>query len=274
MEYRSNFQTVNGVTIHYVEAGVGKPIVLIHGLTNNWEGNIPIAKILSKKYRVIIPDLPGYGDSGRLSHYNIEIMASYLSKLIGAIGIQPIAVVGLSMGGFIAAHFARVFPSQTDAAIVMGPVLKDKHRGVDASKYFFRFVSSVPSGRRILKRIIDTRSIAYLFAKHVNMYRFNKELIDAYGMRGKKKMTKDAYVEMGISASEYDLDATLQTLRIPTLLLYGREDKISSPQYAAGHVIPTNVHLELSVIARAGHVVSLERAQEAASAIMQFLQSL
>ncbi|SRR3989344_1470973 len=271
MKHVSAIVVVDHTPIHVVSWGKGLPIMLIHGLTNNWEGHIPIATALSKHYRVIIPDLPGYGDSGVSNQYSIGKMARYVAKLIEALDVTPVAIVGLSMGGLIAAECARVYPHVAKTAVVMGPVLKDKHPGVDATKHLFQFVSIVPGGRRILKRIVDTRAAAYLLAKYINMYRFDRNLIDRYGMRGKRKMTPDAYVEMGISSAEYDLDRTLQEVGIPTLLVFGREDKISAPTHAKTSVIPTNSNLTLSVIAEAGHIVSLEKSEETAGAIMEFL---
>lgn len=273
MTYFSEFVPIDGTPIHVVSWGKGRPIVLIHGLTNSWEGHIPIATHLSHTYRVIIPDLPGYGDSGRLPWYTIETMALYLSKLLRGIHVHPIAIAGLSMGGLVAAEFARAYPKQTKTAVIMGPLLNDKHRGINAAKYFFGFVSFIPGGRWMLKKIVDTGWIAYFFAKYVNMYRFDKHLIDRYGMRGKKMMSKDAYVEMGISAAEYDLEKTLLGLLIPTLLVYGSHDKMSRPSYAR-QVIGGKSHLRLAVIEKAGHIVSLEKSQETARAMTKFLQSL
>ncbi|MBI4058328.1 alpha/beta hydrolase [Candidatus Gottesmanbacteria bacterium] len=274
MNFTSKIVNIDHLHFHLVTGGTGKPVVLIHGLTNNWEGHIPLATALGKTFKVYIPDMPGYGDSGRLKRYNIEQMSKSLYALVQKLGIKPLAVMGLSMGGFIAADFAKSYTQATESAIIMGPVLRDKHRGVNAAKYFFKSTKIVPGGRTILKKIVETKSIAYLFAKYVNMYRFNKELIDKYGMNGKKKMTKDAYVEMGIAAAEYDFDATLRTIRTPTLLVYGREDKMSSFTYAQKFVLPGNPHLDLAVILEAGHIVSLEKPRETARAITSFLNQL
>lgn len=273
MKFRSRYIDIDSTKIHLVECGKGKPLVLIHGLTSSWEVYIPIASMLSKYYRVFIPDLPGYGDSGRLPRYSPQIMAKYLHKLMVKLKIQPFAIIGFSASGIVAAEFAKTFPESTQAIVIMGPVLKSKHRGVHIAKYLLKSTGYVPFGRRALKKIVDTDFTSYFFAKHFNMYRFNKELIDTYGRNGKKKMTQDAYVDMGISAVEYNFDHTLSTTQKPTLLLYGREDKMSSHEYAREHVIPQNSFLTLSVIPEAGHIVSLEKPIESASAIMSFLSS-
>ncbi len=115
--------------------------------------------------------------------------------------------------------------------------------------------------------------MAYIFAKYVNMYKFNKELIDKYGMKGKRKMTKDAYVEMGVAAADYDFDATLRAIKIPTLLVYGREDKMSRFSYAQKLVLSENNHLSLAVIPEAGHIVSLEKVEVTALPIMSFIKA-
>ncbi len=56
------------------------------------------------------------------------------------------------MGGFIVADFVKTYPRSTHAAVIMGPVLKDKHRGIDMAKYFKKSTTIIPGRRRILKK--------------------------------------------------------------------------------------------------------------------------
>ncbi len=78
MTFTSKTIFIDQTHIHVVTYGKGNPVVLIHGLTNNWEGHIPLATVLGETYKVYIPDIPGYGDSGGLKNYNIQKMSQGL----------------------------------------------------------------------------------------------------------------------------------------------------------------------------------------------------
>jgi abhydrolase domain-containing protein 6 len=272
MDFMLRHIRVDGMRMHVASRGRGPVLVLLHGLANNWEGHIPLAMQLSNNYQVLIPDLPGYGYSGSLPRYSLQIMADALARLIVRFGMRPRAVIGLSMGGLITAEISRSYPDLARSAVIMGPVLGNRHIGVDLSKYVFMLARGIPGGRRALKKLVDAQSVTYFLARHMNMYRFDKLLIDTYGTHGKLLMTPNVYVDMSISVAEYDLDKTLAGTRVPTLLLYGQADKYSSPAYARESVLPYNSRLRLHVVPEAGHIVSLEKPVETATAIRSFLQ--
>ena len=87
-------------------------------------------------------------------------------------------------------------------------------------------------------------------------------------------MRKEAFTQMGISAAGYDLNKILERFKVKTLLVYGREDKISSPDYARACVLPKNPNLFCVDVPEAGHVVPMEKPSEVASAIKEFLIDL
>ena len=272
MDFKEENIQIDGTRIHYVTCGSGPPIVLVHGLTNNWKGYVPLASFLGKTNTLYIPDLPGYGDSGQLPHYSVEIMSKYVQKFVRAIGVeQPVPIMGLSMGGFIVADFTKTYPDLVSRLVVMGPVLQDCKRKGDIVMHMLMGIDRIPGGRFILKKIIETRTYGYLSSKYINMYKVNMPLIDLYGSVGRKKMTKDVYMEMFTAAHAYDLEETLSGVRVPTLLLYGREDRISGPARAEQHLLARNNNLSLGVIPQAGHVVCFEKAEESAMAIVSFL---
>jgi len=271
MKYVSKDIQIDATHIHFIECGKGKPVILIHGLTNNWEGHIPLATFLGKTHKLYILDMPGYGDSGRLPYYSVETMSFYLQKFVLAIGVHPVAVVGLSMGAYIAADFGKTYRHLVTKSVIMGPPLNDKGRKAEVLKFIMRSVDVIPAGRSMMKKVVETKLHAYVTAKYLNMYRFNKRRIDKYGTTGRKKMAKDVYIEMCKSAGDYDLDATLIDAQVPTLLLFGKEDRISSPVHAQTHTLPHNGYLTMAVVPEAGHVVSFEKPKEAACAINSFL---
>jgi len=264
---------IDGLNLHFAKIGKGKPLIFIHGWTNNWEGWIPIVKYLQKKFTLYLLDMPGFGHSGDLPHYSISSTADIICGFIKTLSVKP-SIVSLSMGSFVAADMALRFPKIVHKVILAGPVINDgKHKHIPtAIEIFYRSIQKSSLSKAALKRVIETKAVAYFTAKYMNMYRWNREIIDLYGMIGKKLVRKEAYVDMGVSASKYDLKSTLTNLSVQTLLILGDKDIYTSYKYVAKNVIPTNNHLTLKVIKDAGHVTPWEKPKEVASQILKFLK--
>jgi pimeloyl-ACP methyl ester carboxylesterase len=97
----------NGIRQHYREAGSGPPVVLLHGFPETgyaWRHQIPA---LGPRYRVIAPDLRGYGETDKpASGYDKRTMAQDLVALLDGLGIDRIALVGHDRGARVASRFA------------------------------------------------------------------------------------------------------------------------------------------------------------------------
>lgn len=103
-----------GLAMPYLEGGSGAPLVLIHGFAGDKDNFTRVARFLTPHYRVIIPDLPGFGDAGRdpaASHLMTD-QARRLAIFLDQVAPGPVHVGGNSMGGFIAAQFAAMFPER------------------------------------------------------------------------------------------------------------------------------------------------------------------
>ena len=113
----------NGIRQHYLEAGSGAPVILLHGFpfTNyTWRHQIPE---LAKRYRVVAPDLRGYGETDKpVSGYDKRNMARDLRELMRALNIGKIALVGHDRGARVATRFAKDYPEAIDRLVVMDNV--------------------------------------------------------------------------------------------------------------------------------------------------------
>lgn len=113
----------NGIRQHYLEAGSGPPVVLLHGFPETsyaWRHQIPP---LSRHYRVIAPDLRGYGETDKpASGYDKRTMAQDLVALLDALEIGRIALVGHDRGARVATRFAKDHPGRLDRLVVMDNV--------------------------------------------------------------------------------------------------------------------------------------------------------
>ncbi|HKZ34620.1 MAG TPA: alpha/beta fold hydrolase [Patescibacteria group bacterium] len=272
-KYPSNTTQVFDIPIHYVKVGKGPILVFIHGWANNWEGWGPVIPYLEDDFTLYLLDLPGFGDSGDLAEYSIEKAAAYVEQFIQTLPSKPVGVIGLSMGSLVVAELGRNNPKITDSVILSGPIIKDHNLQMISQtlKYSLWFIRHIELSEIALKKIIETRVAAYAMSKYMNMYRFNRFLVDTYGMIGKKKMRRQAFTQMGISSASYNLNTVLEKYDLPALLLYGKEDKISSPLFAKKTLLPQNAHLQCIEIEEAGHVAPLEQPQKVAVAIRQFI---
>ncbi|MCL4338285.1 alpha/beta hydrolase [Patescibacteria group bacterium] len=264
---------VKGIKIHFAKTGHGPPLIAIHGWTNNWEGWIPIVPYLKDEFTLYLLDLPGFGNSDNLPHYSVRIAADYIAHFSSRLPAKP-SLFSVSMGSFVAADIILRYPDKVKKAILTGPVIKDgKPKYVpEALDIFLKTVNRSPVSQSALKRMIETRAAAYIAAKYLNMYHWNREIVDLYGMIGKKLVRKEAYVEMGISATEYDLHKTLLSIKKPVLLILGDKDFYTSPDFVKKDVLPFNKQLRLSVIPGAGHVTPWEKPEEVASLLSDFLK--
>ena len=120
---QENFVTVDGNRIRYLESGQSKnTIVLIHGLGASAERWVSIIPDFADHYRVIVPDLIGFGYSDKpLVDYTLEFFSNFLAKFFIAVGIESSHVVGSSMGGEIAANFATAYPNAVQRLVLVSP---------------------------------------------------------------------------------------------------------------------------------------------------------
>ncbi len=120
--YEHKDETINGVKLHYLEAGGGDglPLVLLHGWPQTsyaWRKLIPL---VSEQRRVIAPDLRGFGDSDKPeAGYDKKTVAADIIGLLGALGIERAAILGHDWGGWVAYRIALDAPDLTERLIIL-----------------------------------------------------------------------------------------------------------------------------------------------------------
>ena len=114
------YATVNGVKLHYLVAGKGAPVILLHGYAQNSHMWRPAMKELAKSHRVLAPDLRGFGDSAKPeSGYDKKTMAQDVHALAQSLGIQKAGVAGHDIGLMVAYAYATQYPSEVDRLALM-----------------------------------------------------------------------------------------------------------------------------------------------------------
>jgi pimeloyl-ACP methyl ester carboxylesterase len=114
--------TLDAHEIHYLEGGDGEPVVLLHGIFAEKDHWVDFSRQLTGGYRIVVPDLPGFGESSRLAgqRYDYATQTERLKNLLDALGIQRAHLAGNSMGGTIAALFAIRYPERVASVALIG----------------------------------------------------------------------------------------------------------------------------------------------------------
>jgi pimeloyl-ACP methyl ester carboxylesterase len=112
---------VHGVELHYLEAGTGPVVVLLHGLAGSAEEWRSTMQALAPRYRVIALDQVGFGRSGKpLLAYRPETFVDFLGGFLDSLAIDRVSLVGSSLGGWVAARFALARPATVDRLVLVG----------------------------------------------------------------------------------------------------------------------------------------------------------
>jgi pimeloyl-ACP methyl ester carboxylesterase len=112
--------SVNGIQLHYVIAGHGDPVVLLHGWPETWYEWHLVMPALAKNHTVIAPDLRGLGDSSKpLTGYDGKTVAEDIHQLVTQLGFKTIFLVGHDIGTQVAYSFAATHPTEVKKLVVM-----------------------------------------------------------------------------------------------------------------------------------------------------------
>jgi pimeloyl-ACP methyl ester carboxylesterase len=115
---------VDGLQFHYLTAGNGPAVILLHGYTQTSRMWRPIIPLLAEKFTVMAPDLPGIGDSGIPSDgLDMKSAATRVHALAKSLGIEKARVVGHDIGLMVAYAYAAQFPSEVEKLVVMDAFL-------------------------------------------------------------------------------------------------------------------------------------------------------
>ena len=117
---KSKFAEVNGVKLHYLEAGKGDPVVLLHGFAQTSHMWLPLIAKLSAKHTVIAPDLRGFGQSSTPDGgYTKKAMAQDIHALVKGLKYDRIRLVGHDIGLMVAYAYAAQYPNEVDRIVLM-----------------------------------------------------------------------------------------------------------------------------------------------------------
>lgn len=265
-------------TIAVAETGSGTPLVMLHGGgpgasgISNYHQNLPA---LAQRFRVILPDQPGFGGSYRPSEQDLQdrsitqITVDALAQTMDALGVDRFHLLGNSLGGAAALAFAQQHPDRVSALVLMAPGggwLPTAPTPTEGQKQMFLYYNAGgPSEKKMAsfirtmvfdhkqfgEDVVRARYEASLDESHVEFYhRYN----DAFARRhGMDPLWKD-----------------LDKVTAPTLLLWGRDDRTITLD-GAQMMLKSIPDVQMHVFGKCGHWVQLERQQEFEEQVLSFL---
>lgn len=268
---------VNGVKLHYLTAGRGPAVLLLHGYAETSRMWLPLIPKLAANFTVIAPDLPGIGNSDIPPNgLDMSHAATRIHALVKSLGVERSAVVGHDIGLMVAYAYAAQFPTETEKLVLMDAFLPGVEGWEDIYNnpaiWHFRFNGPTPEA------LVAGRERTY-FEHFWNDFAADKtrsipeadrrEYAAAYARPGRMSAGWAYFVSFQQAAQDFARFAQTK-LTMPVLSIGGAK--------ANGDVLRKQVKLvavnaESIVLPNTGHWLMEERPQETMNALMRFLGS-
>lgn len=264
--FRRKTAQVGDHRVVYSEGGKGEPVLLLHGFAASADNWNRFASRLTKSYRVIAPDLPGWGQSTRVEaeSYAYPKQLERLHQFVTQLGLKRFHVVGHSMGGFLASAYAARYPEEV---VTLGLLAPHGIREPQPSELALSVAAgdnwlvarSVPEFERLLNKV---------FARRPYIPKSVFKMAAAHAIRGS---AKSATIFTEMQTNDPPLIERLPQIKAPALIIWGEQDRVL--HVSCAEVFHQRIkNSELLVLPGIGHMPPVESARECARAWMKFVQ--
>ncbi len=267
---------VDGRAVFYREARpLSSPegdILLLHGWigASSWMFHYLLPE-LGRRYRTLAPDLPGFGRSEPLSRRpSIAHYGQFVRQFADRLDVDRFHLVGVSVGGTLALHFAHRYPERVGKLILQGPV----YRGEDLPQRFrilYRLLGRPPLFDLVPKAPLKW----WFFIRRLDFSRDTRHL----SAEDRRRLARDiprisnqALIQVGRELITLDLSEEARRLCVPTLILDGEEARLV-PAAASRRLHALIPRSQLHIVPDAGHNLALEKPQEFLQQLLAFLDS-
>ncbi|WP_434572864.1 alpha/beta fold hydrolase [Pseudomonas sp. Z3-8] len=265
------FATIDGQPLHYLDQGQGPVVVL--GSSYLWDHSMwaPQIDALSKHYRVIVPELWGHGQSGRLPENTSSLndLARQALALLDQLGIDCFSLVGLSVGGMWGARLALAAPGRVRSLVLM-----DTYVGVEPEPtrlYYFSLFDNIEASGSIPEPLLDI-VVPIFFRPGIDPQSALYQQFRATLAALPADRLRDSIVPLGrIIFGRDDILGQLPALNAErTLVMCGDQDKPRPPSEALE--MAELIGCEHVLIPEAGHISNLENPAFVTEALLGFLK--
>jgi pimeloyl-ACP methyl ester carboxylesterase len=265
-----DYATVRGVRIHYVTAGAGHPVLLLHGFPQFWHCWRLLIPVLSQRFRVIAPDLKGYGDSDKpRGPYDIAALSEEWGEFMNALDVDRFDLVGHDWGGVIAWKMAVDYPGRIRRLGILNAPFR---RWKPQAYVFFFMLPFLPEwvfkrwNDAVIEEVLTRGSYdeEHAFAAgDIKVYQ------DAFRRSGVHKGALAYYRAMWRNARIVKADR-LKKIEVPTLALWGVRD-VALPVENTFHLERHVRDLRIHYVPMAGHFVQEEQPDIVNEQLLHFL---
>jgi pimeloyl-ACP methyl ester carboxylesterase len=260
--------TVFGFKLHYLEAGRGAPVVLLHGLGGDGSRWGPNVEALSRNFHVFALDQVGFGQSDKpLANYHTGMLAEFLAGFLKAVNVPKASLVGNSMGAGVALYTAVHYPDLVDRIVLAdGGSFRGPTGGAPAT------LSPEALHRRQIQNSVtrdETREF-FRILFHDKTLVTDKMVDDQYAMRLRSAFAITKMQEGGEKGLGSLSEAEVRGVKAPTLVVWGKYDELANPA-GADRLERTIPGAKKVFIDNCGHMPQLERADEFNRLVREFL---
>ncbi|WP_207764991.1 alpha/beta fold hydrolase [Leptospira kmetyi] len=250
----------------YLEGGKGETILLVHGFGGDKDNWTRFVRTLTPHYRVVIPDLPGFGENDRKQEdeYSILTQVSRLNEFRKSLGLEKFHIIGNSMGGSISGVYAATYPDQiltlglVDSAGVKAPIKSELLTLLEQGKN-----PLVAGNAEEFDFLMN-----FIFVKPPYVPSFLKEYFANKAIESRDFNTK-IYSEIRTQSTA--LEERLGKIQARTLILWGDSDRVI--HFSASDVMLKGIKNSRRVVLKeCGHSPQLERPTELAELYADFLK--
>lgn len=265
------FATLDGQTLHYLDQGQGPVVVL--GSSYLWDHSMwaPQIEALSRHYRVIVPELWGHGQSGRLPQgmTSLDDLARQVLGLMDHLDVDCFSLVGLSVGGMWGTRLALAAPKRLQALVLM-----DTYVGVEPEptrQYYFSLFDKIEASGGVPEPLLDV-IVPIFFRPGIDPQSALYQQFRATLAALPSDRLRDSIVPLGrIIFGRDDIRSRLPELDASrTLVMCGDQDKPRPPSEALE--MAELIGCRHVLIPEAGHISNLENPEFVTAALLEFLR--
>lgn len=253
--------------IHYMEAGVGEPLLLIHTVGQSLYTWRNVFQALSEHYRVVAVDLLGHGYSSRPVQFDYTVAehTESLRMFMDAKGIESAHIAGFSMGALYALDFLEKFPERVGKTVLISP------GGITPEMPLSVRMFDSPIFGGIASRLFNRRALERALSEcYFDLTNINDDLLDNYYSTIADSYSRRALHYCVANFDEAETERRMREIQSEVLILWGADDKWHPTD--TSELYHTAIQTaQFAIIRNAGHLVHEEKGQRFIEAILEYI---
>lgn len=256
------FVRANGINTSYIEVGTGPVLLLLHGAGLGSVVWYRVVKSLSKHFRVICPDKPGYGESDNpTAHYDRKFYVDWLHDFTKQLSIDKFHLLGNSQGGAVSIQYTLKYPGQIDKLLLSNTA------GI--SDHWSKWALGAIVGFHIMPFVLTGWNLGrYMIWKPENIdrewFEYSFQVVKEKGGR------YPILIGMGRATSAFP-KKSLQAIEKEVLVVWGKEERLF-PVWHAKKAYELLPNAQLSIIENAGHMPFLDQPESFVDELLTFFE--